>query len=63
MSGSEGECLRVVARAAGDHAFMGPVAESGKFVHDTANLERAGSLQVLGLEHDRAPATLAQMGR
>ena len=57
------ERLRVVAGAAGGHAAAGRVAERGERVHRAADLERAGSLQVLGLQHDVGVRPLRQGGR
>ena len=56
--------LRVVARAAGhDPPRAAVVAQRGELVQRAADLERAGALQVLGLEHDLAAAALGQRAR
>ena len=53
-AGGVGDGLRVVAGAAGDDAgALGRGAELGE---RAAELERAGPLEVLGLDEDRAPA-------
>ena len=46
----------MVAGAAGGDAVGRGGAERGDLVHRPADLERAGALQALGLEHDRAAA-------
>ena len=57
-AGGVGDGLRVVAGAAGDDArALGDGAELGE---RAAELERAGPLEVLGLDEDRAAALLAE---
>ena len=58
--GRVGDCLRVVARAPGDDATSTRVTERGDLGERSAQLERAGPLQVLGLEHDGRPTTTGQ---
>ena len=51
--GGERQRLGVVAGAAGDDAARARVAERGELAQRAADLEGAGALQVLRLEHDR----------
>ena len=55
-----GQRLAVVAGARGDDAVVAPVAQRGELGRHAADLEGAGPLQVLGLEHDRPTRALAE---
>jgi hypothetical protein len=53
----------VIARAAADDARRAAVAERGDLGERAAQLERAGALQVLGLQRDRPAAALTDSVR
>ena len=58
VAGRVGQRLGVVAGAAGDDAVGAGTAERGELGRRSAELERAGPLEVLGLEHDRGADAL-----
>ena len=60
VPGSERQRLGVVSGAAGRDAGGRGLAERGDLVHRPADLEGAGALQALGLEHDLAAGLLRQ---
>jgi hypothetical protein len=62
LPGREGKGLRMVARAPGRHAPPRRRAELGELRHRTADLERSGALEVLGLQDDLATDSLADRG-
>ena len=62
-AGGVGERLRVVAGAAGDDARALPRPDRVELRERAADLEAAGPLQVLGLEHDLAADLAAEAAR